>query len=859
MMLKIALLIVSLLLCVSISAQTLVTGRVIDDNGKALPSVIIKRYGPQHKMQGYAMSKDDGAFSITAEVGDSLNFSMLGFKSQAFAVKDNMKPLTVKMSSGAIELKEVKVKSDRVHEHGDTTTYIVGAYANSNDRSIGDVIAKMPGFDVDKSTGKISYEGKPISKFYIEGLDMLGGKYGVATNTLPQGEVGSVQVMRHHQPIRVLEDFTYTDDAAVNIKMKNSAKSHWVTSWKAGGGYGDNHSDGGDGDNALWLLEGFGLRLKPDFQTMLTYKTNNTGLDISRESTNLFDLSSLERQQPKDFIALSAPSASGIKSNRSLFNRSHAVTANIMKRLNEASQLNLQLVYNNERNKAWGQRMTEYKRLNGSKVISNSKSWRETNNDLYALLKYEHNSDKSYLRNSLSGDMEWLDQRLTETGTDPHTQRAMVPVFDFRDDLYVIQKYGKALFSFYSNNTIQNRPQHLYVDSLTTQNISQRFYSTDTYGMGGWKVGAFSLSLKLGVKGLLRYINTSAYGLPDSLGKTSDKSHFGYAKVYASPEVEYGTTDVKFTVSVPFEESYYKYSEDKGRNRFDVSPNVNLRWDMTSRLSMSLNGDYSVEPLDFNRFYRALIMQDYLYLNQGYSGYEAVRSKTLRYSLRYRNALKGTHLMASVSRSFNTNPYTMTREFVGDYIILGTQPMETKEDSWASTLMAQQGLPWLSSKLSLRALYSHNNSKMLQDEALLTSKYNILNTSGSLYLSPYKDMTVTYTLGYSYNDMKTKNSSRTSFDRWQHELSVVVPLSRYRLQLDGEYNHNQITANKYKDIFFTDFTIGYKAKHFDIDLKASNLFNKKEYATSMVANLTTIRSTMKLRGREFFVALVYKP
>lgn len=184
MMLKIALLIVSLLLCVSISAQTLVTGRVIDDNGKALPSVIIKRYGPQHKMQGYAMSKDDGAFSITAEVGDSLNFSMLGFKSQTFAVKDNMKPLTVKMSSGAIELKEVKVKSDRVHEHGDTTTYIVGAYANSNDRSIGDVIAKMPGFDVDKSTGKISYEGKPISKFYIEGLDMLGGKYGVATNAV---------------------------------------------------------------------------------------------------------------------------------------------------------------------------------------------------------------------------------------------------------------------------------------------------------------------------------------------------------------------------------------------------------------------------------------------------------------------------------------------------------------------------------------------------------------------------------------------------------------------------------------------------------------------------------------------------
>lgn len=136
--------------------------------------MIIKRYTKGHKLGGYTNSGSDGSFRIKAEAGDSLLFSMLGFKSQHVAVTNNMKPLTIRMSDGAIELKEVAVKSDKVHEHGDTISYIVGAYANGNDRSIGDVIAKMPGFDVDKSTGKISYEGKPISKFYIEGLDMLG-------------------------------------------------------------------------------------------------------------------------------------------------------------------------------------------------------------------------------------------------------------------------------------------------------------------------------------------------------------------------------------------------------------------------------------------------------------------------------------------------------------------------------------------------------------------------------------------------------------------------------------------------------------------------------------------------------------
>lgn len=172
---KILFLIICVLLSLQISAQVAVTGHVVDDENKPLAFVIIKCLNTQHKMRGYATSSNNGSFSINAERGDSLTFTMLGFQEVHIAVKGDMKPLTVKMGSGAIELKEVSVKSDKVHERGDTVSYVVGAFANSNDRSIGDVIAKMPGFDVDKSSGKISYEGKPVSKFYIEGLDMLGG------------------------------------------------------------------------------------------------------------------------------------------------------------------------------------------------------------------------------------------------------------------------------------------------------------------------------------------------------------------------------------------------------------------------------------------------------------------------------------------------------------------------------------------------------------------------------------------------------------------------------------------------------------------------------------------------------------
>ncbi|MGI6224115.1 MAG: hypothetical protein ACOYJG_10960 [Prevotella sp.] len=846
-----------------LQAQIAVTGHVVDDEGQSLPSVIIKRLDTGHKMRGYARSGGDGAFSIKAEAGDTLEFSLLGFENVKVAVKEAMKPFTVKMRSSSIELKEVTVKSDKVHERGDTVSYIVGAYANGNDRSIGDVIAKMPGFDVDKKTGQISYEGRPISKFYIEGLDMLGGKYGTATNTLPQSEVGSVQVMRRHQPIRVLEDFTFTDDAAVNIKMKNSAKSHWVMTFKAGGGYGDHHEGY---DKALWKFEGFGLRLKSDFQTMLTYKTNNTGEDVSRESTNLFSFAELTRLQPKDFIVLSAPSAR-VSANRSLMNRSHAVTANAMKRVNEDSQWNLQLVYNNERDKAWGGRRTEYVRTNGNLIIDNDKAWHETENDLYALLKYEHNSKQSYLRNSLSGDFKWLSQHLDETGLTNHFQKSRLPVYDFRDDLYVIRRFGNKLISFYSNNNIQSRPQHLYVDTLAhsaaanvRQDVVQHFYSTDTYASGGWKLGKLSLSMKLGVNGVLRHINANASGLSlEQTDSLSDKSHFGYVRLYATPHLEWATSDLRFSLDVPFSNTYYKYSEDDGTDRFDVSPSLHLRWYVTSHLSMSVRGSYDVEPIDFNRFYGSLIMQDYLYLNRGYRGYDSRTSKSLTYSFTYRNSLQGTHLMGSVTRSFDTDPYTTSREFVGDYIILGTEPMETKSDSWNATLMFQQGLSFLSGKFTLRGLYTHSNSKMLQDGALYPSKYNMLSTTASLYLSPYKDMSLNYSVRYGYNDMRPSSGSRTSFNSWQHEGSIIVPVGKFRLQLKGEYSHNQIATDQYKDAFFADVVCGYRFKHFDLDVNLNNLLNKKTYSYAFVSDLMTASSTTYLRGRECLLTLTYRP
>ncbi len=830
----------------TIYAQINISGDVVDADNVALDGVIVQSKDQiTKKMANFTKTDDKGHFSIKVSSGQYLEFSLLGFKKE---VVDNLSKTIVHivMHEDNIVLKEVNVKADKVRQHGDTLNYTVGAFANKNDRSIGDVLARIPGFDVDKVSGSVSYEGKPISKFYIEGIDMLGQKYGVATNTIPQVDVGTVEVMRNHQPIKVLEDFTFTEDAAVNIKMKDSAKSHWITSINGGVGKKD--------DGMLWNFEGLGLRLKSDFQTMMTYKTNNNGVDISRESTNLFNFDNFGKEL-NDFISLSAPLTSVLPTSRSLENRSHTFTYNVMKRVNASSQFNLQAVYSNFRDVSFGNMKTEYYLQEGDRVINNTKSWLDKQNELYTLLKYEHNSDNSYLKNSISGDFFWDKQRLIETGTNPNMQNAKVPKFEMKDMLYIIRKYGNRLISFYSNNIIQSHPQELTVDSIW-QNVNQQYIATDTYAMGGLNLGKFNLSMTVGVNAMLRYIKTSSSDLLNQHGNFDGKTHFGYTMVYINPKFVYQLFGLEFQAESQTQYIYNKYSLDNGIWKFYVSPTLSIKWKATPRLTFALRGSMSVDPLDFNRFYNSFIIQDYLYINKGYIGYRVSDNKTIRLNTMYNDPLHGLHTIFSVSRNYGSNPYTSSREFLDDYIIQSFTDMETKHQSWTVNLIADKGFDLLHSKLSLRAIYLHDNSKMLQNTKLLACMSNNLNINGNLNFSLWKDMTIDYAVRYSYNSMRFQSlNTKSEFSSWSHRTNVVIPINAFKITLSEEYNHNQISTNKYKDIFFSDIDLGLKTKKFEYGLKLSNIFNKHIYAYSVNSNMMSITNVNEIRGRELMFSI----
>ena len=256
-------------------AQTEVKGNVAEAiSGKAIAGANVMVKDPKGKLVGFSSSDEKGNFLIKIkEPFDSvtINATILGYKPYSATIKPDGNPVGILMEEGSLQLQEVVVKGSRIRENGDTITYDVGSFAQKQDRTIGDVLKRMPRIDV-ANNGKIQYQGADINKFYIEGNDLLGGKYGIATNGIAHGDIGAVEVMENHQPMQVLRGLSFSDQAAINLKMKNRSKATLLVHGTLGGGWSQQPK------GALWQGDIFTMMVTGKYQMITTFKGNNTYL-----------------------------------------------------------------------------------------------------------------------------------------------------------------------------------------------------------------------------------------------------------------------------------------------------------------------------------------------------------------------------------------------------------------------------------------------------------------------------------------------------------------------------------------------------------------------------------------------------
>lgn len=151
-------------------------GIVFDDDGP-LPGVVIFYMYNGNEGTEYAVSDNEGNFALKLHgrpaATDSVKVSMLGYATRIIpADMDDI--MHIKMEIEPIRLNEVIVRAPKVKLAGDTVRFNVNSFAEIQDKSISDVLKRMPGIEVRKD-GSIYYNGELIDNLYVEGTDILGG------------------------------------------------------------------------------------------------------------------------------------------------------------------------------------------------------------------------------------------------------------------------------------------------------------------------------------------------------------------------------------------------------------------------------------------------------------------------------------------------------------------------------------------------------------------------------------------------------------------------------------------------------------------------------------------------------------
>lgn len=146
-------------------------GTVINqESSKTIDGVSLCILSADSLIISYAITDQKGQFEIklpeTKLKPALLSFQALGFKRKVVKIVPGQSEYRMFLQEEVYQLQAVKVSAQRIQQKQDTLVYSVAGFSQPQDRSIADVLAKMPGIEI-KPDGMISFQGKNINKFYI--------------------------------------------------------------------------------------------------------------------------------------------------------------------------------------------------------------------------------------------------------------------------------------------------------------------------------------------------------------------------------------------------------------------------------------------------------------------------------------------------------------------------------------------------------------------------------------------------------------------------------------------------------------------------------------------------------------------
>ena len=856
--------------------QTLIKGNIKDEKGEIYSQTLVTLMQiPDSAMLGYAFSDNNGNYKLTYSGKDTdllLSISGLGIVTQTKKIKNKSQTIDFVVEEQAFQLREVVIKAEKIYYNKDTINYLVSEFSDETDRSIGDVLKKLPGIDVAES-GQISYQGKPINKFYIENMDLLSGRYGIATNNIAPKDISTVQVLENHQPIKALDSIWISDQAAINLKLKEGAKGVLTIMAQLGIG----------ASPLLWNNELTAMYFTKKRQHIATYKTNNSGNDLTRELRSFGTSSDLSFEQ---FTNMQIPSPPNINKNRYLFNNSHAVTSNNLFSVGKDKELNFNIIYYNDYEKRQSEARSSYFIPGSGLLVIDEDIHSAVNTDLLETeIRYNENSGTKYLNNYLDLEGSWETGRGTIRTSSDIEQQLYRPSLKAHNTFHLVKNSEKSGFEIYSQTGFRNSPQNLtiypglYADRLNTgipysslrQDVrantlvsSNRFSFLSLFPIGKVIVNPiFGIDLEINnLRSELYSMAAEPVEAPDSLKNNLNRTHY---KVYTGITANYKIR--KFSINTYFPISYNIYQlenkidkqKDEQLNKWYLEPSFQIQYRFSSKINVDANLAFYNGLNSIYELYSGYILESYRYLNHYDSRFDVSHGNYQSLSIAYKDIINMFFANASIFRSNNKNSVIYTQNFEDDLLLTSIIEKPNESSTISTSGKISKGFDWKRLNVDLGVNYLTGASQQIRQDNLVDYNFDLLNLSAKINMVPFSFLILSLESAWQQSQSQIERQEafapiHSCTNSANLDFKLIDKL-RFGVQFEQYYN-SAIPNDRY--LYFGDIHLNYTWKQVGFELNWNNILNTENYITAFYSSMNEYYSAYRIRPANVMFKVRFK-
>src|SRR5690554_3297108 len=187
----------------------------------------------------FAISDENGQYLLRLKKDTPyiIEISYLGY----IKVNDNIllsesksKDYTLIESSDMLD--EVVIRTEiAVLVEDDLITYSTDKFTTGEERKLEDVLAKLPGMEVD-SDGNVTVNGKRVTKLMLDGKDFFGGDTKLGVKNIPADVVDKVEAIDNYNEVAFMKGLNDSDKMVLNIKLKEGKNKFLFGENEVGGG-----------------------------------------------------------------------------------------------------------------------------------------------------------------------------------------------------------------------------------------------------------------------------------------------------------------------------------------------------------------------------------------------------------------------------------------------------------------------------------------------------------------------------------------------------------------------------------------------------------------------------------------------